>query len=68
MNKIFGKTPKSHFWAIFSIFWVLGTHLNILLKSEIWHFSYFMIANFKEKNKKKLMIQRTCIVDEWKNE
>ena len=51
MDKIFTKAIKnSEFFS----------------KTEIFHFSYFMMQNVMKKFKK-LIIQRSCIPDGWKN-
>ena len=59
MDKIFCQNPENL---------ILGTFkpsnpspLNLFAKIGIRHFSYFMMRDFMEKKKKKLMIQRSCI-------
>ena len=41
---------------------------NLFGKIGIHHFSYFIMWNFMEKKRKKLVIQRSCIPGKWEKE
>ena len=65
VDKIFAKILKISFCGDFLC---PLSPSELLLKNQIWHFSYFRMPKFMEKIRKKLTIQRSCIADRWKDE